>query len=74
MPAKKSTSIDKAKFGRKYFSVCDTYSNKVFTSISEQSSSIGLTKDQLNEIYKLIIHETAQAKNWGLDQLNKTLE
>tara|TARA_B100000927_G_scaffold290318_1_gene288861 strand:- start:681 stop:905 length:225 start_codon:yes stop_codon:yes gene_type:complete len=74
MPAKKSNSIDKAKFGRKYYNVCDTYSNKVFTSISEQSSSIGLTKDQLNEIYKLIIHETAQVKNWGLDQLNKTLE
>lgn len=74
MPAKKSTNIDKAKFGRKYYSVCDTYSNKVFASINEQSTSIGLTKDQLNKIYNLIIHENAQVKNWGLDQLNKTLE
>lgn len=75
MPDKKNNqTVDKAALSRKYFNVVDTYSNKIFNNINEQSKDLGLSKDQLTKIYAIINNETVQVKNWGLDQIHTTIK
>ena len=67
--ASEANTIDTAKFGRKYYDVLDVLSNKLMSSILENSADISISKEQAKKIDKIVKNELTQARNWGFDQL-----
>ena len=81
MPVSKKSSqkpnqntVNIAEVGRKYYDVLDVYSNKVISKIVENSNELNIDKNTIQEINKIINTETANAKNWGIDQLIKAIK
>ena len=81
MPVSKKSSqkssqntVNIAEVGRKYYDVLDVYSNKVISKIVENSNQLNIDKNTIEEINKIINSETANAKNWGIDQLIKAIK
>tara|TARA_B100001989_G_C24468039_1_gene427723 strand:- start:94 stop:357 length:264 start_codon:yes stop_codon:yes gene_type:complete len=70
----KQNSINIAEVGKKYYDVLDVYSNKVISKIVENSSKLNIDKSAIQEINNIINTETANAKNWGIDQLIKAIK
>ena len=68
------STVNIAEFGRKYYDVLDVYSSKVISKIVENSSQLNIDKNTIQEINKIIAAETANAKNWGIDQLIKAVK
>ena len=71
---KAQTSVNTAEFGRKYYDVLDVYTQKIMSQIIEQSRELNINSDAVKEINKILISESAKAKNWGFDQLIKTVK
>lgn len=67
-------TINTAEFGRKYYDVLEVYSQKIMSQIVEKSRDLNISKDTVKEIDKILKQETANAKNWGFDQLIKTVK
>jgi hypothetical protein len=62
-------TIDTAKFGRKYYDILDVLSNKLMSSIVENSSELNINKEELKKLNKIVKNELVQARGWGFDQL-----
>ncbi len=69
-----SNSINTAEFGRKYYDVLDVYSNKVISSLVENSNEINISRESIQKIVNILNEETIHAKDWGFDQLIKVLK
>ena len=67
---KKSKANLKAELGRKYYDVVDTYTNKILSNLIEESTSLGIDRENLKIISKMLEQEKAQVKNWGFDQIS----
>lgn len=74
MPTKKKSTVNiKAELGRKYYDVLDAYTNKILSNIIEESSNLGINKENLKKISNMLEQEKAQVKNWGFDQISKII-
>ena len=78
MPAKskeKNTqkSLNVAKFGKKYYDVLEVYSQKIMSQIVERSTELDISKENLAKVSDILNEETTKAKNWGFDQLIKSI-
>lgn len=67
---KKNIANIKAELGRKYFDVVDTYTSKILSNIVEESSDLGINRENLKKISDMLEQEKAQVKNWGFDQIS----
>ena len=75
MPVKKQNTTNvKAELGRKYYDIVDTYTSKILSKIVEESSSLGIDKQNLQKISEMLENEKAQVKNWGFDQIWKIIK
>jgi hypothetical protein len=74
MPKKLTKANMKADIARKYFDTIDVYTNKILSSIVEKSNDLSLNRESLKEISNILEQEKASVKNWGFDQISKSIK